>query len=151
MPNSHRPTRLNEQLSRRVAVDLDQFVSSSSDHGFGQAKNQATGYATQHDSVQPVPSHDNLGGLRQEGHPVIKMGGYGGRGAVSSDRVVSTRTVGASASIIFPCSTKSRRLSRWRAIIFLGMTPWAPPHAYVNRRWGNPAGTQHNPMLRRGD
>jgi len=30
----------------------------------------------------------------------------------------------------------------------LGFTPWAPPHAYVNRRWGNPAGTQHNPILR---
>jgi len=28
------------------------------------------------------------------------------------------------------------------------MTPWVPPHAYVNRRWGNPAQTQHNPMLR---
>jgi len=23
-----------------------------------------------------------------------------------------------------------------------------PHHAYVNRRWGNPAGTQHSPMLR---
>jgi len=22
------------------------------------------------------------------------------------------------------------------------------PHAYVNRRWGNPARTQHSPMLR---
>jgi len=28
------------------------------------------------------------------------------------------------------------------------MTPWVPPHAYVNRRWGNSALTQHNPMLR---
>jgi len=37
--------------------------------------NQATGYAIQHDSV-PVPSQDELGGLRQEGHPAIKNGGY---------------------------------------------------------------------------
>ena len=29
-----------------------------------------------------------------------------------------------------------------------GLTPWATPHAYVNRRWGNPAGTQHSPMVR---
>jgi len=32
--------------------------------------------------------------------------------------------------------------------MLLGLTLWAPPHAYVNRRWGNPAGTQHSPMLR---
>jgi len=30
----------------------------------------------------------------------------------------------------------------------LGITPWAPPHDYANRRWGNPARTQHNPVLR---
>jgi len=71
---------------------------------------QATGYATQHDSV-PVPSQDKLGGLLQEGHLAIKIGVYEGGGAVSSDGVVSTWTVGASASIIFPCSTKSRRFS----------------------------------------
>ena len=32
--------------------------------------------------------------------------------------------------------------------MILGLTPWATPHAYVNRRWGNPAGTQHSPMLK---
>ena len=26
--------------------------------------------------------------------------------------------------------------------MILGLTPWATPHAYVNTRWGNPAGTQ---------
>jgi len=72
--------------------------------------NQATGHATEYDSV-PVPSQDKLGGLQQEWHLAIKMGGYGGVGAVISDGVASTRTVGASASIIFPCSTKSRRFS----------------------------------------
>jgi len=81
-------------------------------------------------------------------HPAIKNWGLWGWGAVSSDMVAPTQTVGASATIIFPCSTKSRRFSWWRAIIFLDLTPWAPPHAYVNRRWGNPARTQHNPMLR---
>ena len=38
---------------------------------------QATGYATQHDSV-PVPSQDKLGGLWQEGHLAIKIGVYEG-------------------------------------------------------------------------
>jgi len=37
-------------------------------------KYQATGYVTLHDSV-PVPSQDKLGGLQQEGHLAIKMGG----------------------------------------------------------------------------
>jgi len=30
----------------------------------------------------------------------------------------------------------------------IGLDPMGDPHAYVNRRWGNPAGTQHSPMLR---
>jgi len=37
---------------------------------------------------------------------------------------------------------------RWRTkILYLGITPWAPPHAYAKWRWENPAGTQHNPVL----
>ena len=32
--------------------------------------------------------------------------------------------------------------------MILGVTPWAPPHAYANRRWRNPARTQHNTVLR---
>jgi len=28
----------------------------------------------------------------------------------------------------------------------LSITLWTPTHAYTNRRWGNPAGTQHNPV-----
>jgi len=70
--------------------------------------NQATGYAIQHDSV-PVPSQDKLGGLRQEGHLAIKMGGLWWWGRRSLVGVASTWTVGASAFIIFPCSTKSRK------------------------------------------
>jgi len=38
---------------------------------------QATGYASQHIPV-PVPSQDELGGLRQEGHPAYKSGDEGG-------------------------------------------------------------------------
>jgi len=94
--------------------------------------NQATGYASQHKSV-PVPSQDKLGGLRfrkgiwrnmGDGGTVsfgwsgvhqdcrclclryLPWGGYGGGCAVSSDGMAPTRTVGSSASIIFPCSTK---------------------------------------------
>jgi len=29
-----------------------------------------------------------------------------------------------------------------------GFDPMGAPHAYVNRRWGNPDQTQHNPVLR---
>jgi len=28
-----------------------------------------------------------------------------------------------------------------------GITPWAPSHAYANKRRGNPARTQQNPVL----
>ena len=53
--------------------------------------------------------------------------------------------VGASAGVIFILLPKSRR---WRIKIWhLGITPWAPPHAYANRRWGNPVRMQHNPVL----
>ena len=41
--------------------------------------------------------------------PVKTCGGYGGGVAVSSVGVAPTWTVGASASIFFLCSTKSRR------------------------------------------
>jgi len=41
------------------------------------------------------------------------------------------------------CTGKSRR---WQTNVqHLGITPWAPPHAYASRRWGNLAGVQHNP------
>jgi len=47
----------------------------------------------------------------QEGHPACKKpwGGCGGGGAVSLVGVVPTRTVGTSASIIFPCSIKVQK------------------------------------------
>jgi len=53
---------------------------------------------------------------------------------VSLNGVVSSWIVHASAS---PCTIK---LSRWHAKIqLLGITPWMPPHAYANRRWGKPS------------
>ena len=42
--------------------------------------------------------------------PLSSLGGYGGGGAVSSDGMAPTRTVGSSASIIFPCSTKIQKI-----------------------------------------
>jgi len=49
-----------------------------------------------------------LGG-RKGIRPVKNLGGCEGGGAVSPVGVAPTRTVGTSASIIFPCSIKSRR------------------------------------------
>jgi len=43
------------------------------------------------------------------GWPVKNLGGCGGGGTVSPIGVAPARTVGASVSIIFPCSIKSRR------------------------------------------
>ena len=40
----------------------------------------------------------------------VKRGDYGDGGAVTSDGVAPTRTVGSSASIIFPCSTKIQKI-----------------------------------------
>jgi len=63
---------------------------------------------------------------RQEGiRPVKTLEGLWGWGAISSVGVAPTRTVGTSASIIFPCSIKIQKTG-----------------------WGNPAWTQHSPMLR---
>jgi len=42
--------------------------------------------------------------------PLSSLGGLWGWGAVGSDGVASTRTVGSSASIIFPCSTKVQKI-----------------------------------------
>jgi len=44
----------------------------------------------------------------------VKMGDDGGWGTDSPDGVASRRIVGASASVIFPCTIKSRR---WQAVM----------------------------------
>jgi len=80
-----------------------------------------------------------LGG--RKGIRLVKnMGGCGCGGVISPDGVAPTRTAGASASIITPALQKSRRMMAYNNIDFeFKLTPWEPPHAYVNRRWGNPA------------
>ena len=131
--------------------------------------NQATGYASQHKSV-PVPSQDKLGGLRGRKGIRRNMGGFWGWGhhwfrlewrprdcrclclhylPYGALVRMGWRPPGLSVHLP-PLSSPARQKSRrwWRAIIFLCLTPWAPPHACVNRRWGNPTWTQHNPMLR---
>jgi len=57
----------------------------------------------------PVPSQDKVGGWRQEGHLAYKWTDDGGGSLVSPDGVVPSRMVGVSASLIFPCTIKSRR------------------------------------------
>jgi len=57
----------------------------------------------------PVPSQDKLGGLRQEGHPVQKLGDDGGGSLVSPDGVTPSWIVGVSVSDISACTITSRR------------------------------------------
>ena len=87
----------------------------------------------------PVPKQDKLGGLRQEGHPAIKMGVYGGVGAVSSVGVASTRTVGASASIIFPCSTKIQKIFMMACNNIFGYDPVGVPTCLRKQEVGKPS------------
>jgi len=49
-------------------------------------------------------------------------------------------------AVILSCQIKRRRLCA--KIRLLGIIPWAPTHAYANRRWGSPARIQHNSVLR---
>ena len=57
-----------------------------------------------------VPSQDKLRGLWQEEHPVKNWGDDGGGGIDGPDVVVSSRIVGALASIIFPTPHNDDRL-----------------------------------------
>ena len=45
---------------------------------------------------------------QQEGHQACKKGGWWRSALVSPDRVAPSRMVGVSASVIFPCTIKSR-------------------------------------------
>jgi len=58
----------------------------------------------------------------------------------------SIHTVGASACVIFILLQKIQKMSN-KDMTF-GYQPWAPPHAYTNRRWKNPARMQDNLVLR---
>jgi len=51
---------------------------------------------------------------------------------ISLDGWQSIQIVGASACVIFILLQKIQKME---TKIHLGTTPWAPPHAYANRRW----------------
>jgi len=53
--------------------------------------------------------------------------------------------VGVSACVIFILLQKIQKMAN-KDMTF-GYHPVGVPHAYANRRWGNPAGTQHSPVL----
>jgi len=55
------------------------------------------------------PKPDKLGGLQQERHLAQKRGDDGAGSLISRDGVTRSQTVGASASLIFPCTIKPRR------------------------------------------
>ena len=55
--------------------------------------------------------------------------------------MVASRIVGASA-----LHDKTQKMACKNTIV--GYHPVGAPHTYVNRRWGNPARTQHNSVLR---
>jgi len=57
----------------------------------------------------PVPSQGKLGGLRQEQHLAQKWGDDGGGSLISLDGLAPSWIVGVYASVIFPCTIKSRR------------------------------------------
>jgi len=57
-------------------------------------------------------------------------------------------TVGVSAFVIFPLHQKMQNMCKNMTVGPLGINPWVPPYAYANKRWGNPARTQHNSALR---
>jgi len=61
-------------------------------------------YATQY--IGTHPSQDKLGEVRQEGHQEYKWWDDRAGGTDSPDGVASSWIVGASASVIFPCSIK---------------------------------------------
>jgi len=72
-----------------VALTIDAHARRFPGGGGGFDSHRATGvYVVQHLPVH-VPSHDKLGGLRQEGHPAahsgVKMGAIDGGGLLNAD------------------------------------------------------------------
>jgi len=65
---------------------------------------------------------------------IVKMVGSIKVGApISSDGVASSKIVSVSALVIFPFHHKTQKMACKMQL--LGITPWAPLHAYTNRRW----------------
>jgi len=74
--------------------------------------NHATGYASQHIwrlSQATIKWED--GRVAAGKASVVKMGDNGGWSLVSPDGVATTRMVGVSASVIFPCTVKVQKFS----------------------------------------
>jgi len=65
------------------------------------------------------------------------LGGCGGGGAVSPVGVVPTRTVGTSASIIFPCSIKIQRQEVGKLSLYAAQ-PYAKAEGSVSSGTGLP-------------
>jgi len=62
--------------------------------------------------------------------------------------VASTGTVGASAAIIFPCSTKIQKIFMMACNNIFGFNPVGAPTCLCKQEVGKPSLNQHNPMLR---
>jgi len=77
----------------------------------------------------PVPSQDEVGGLRQEGHSAYKMGDEGGGSLISLDGVAPIWMVSVSTSVILPCTTKIQK------IFFLAPADPANPRKRAVKRW----------------
>jgi len=79
----------------------------------------------QHSIFGACPKPGLIGSVATERASGIKMGYDGGGSLTSSEGVAPSQTIGVSASVIFPCTTKSRR--RWLAKLrLLAIIPWAP-------------------------
>ena len=70
------------------------------------------------------------------------------RAPLVSVGVASTGTVGASAAIIFPCSTKIQKIFMMACNNIFGFNPVGAPTCLRKQEVAKPACTQHNPMLR---
>jgi len=68
-----------------------------------------------------------------------KWGDYRGGGAVSSDGVAPTRTVGSSACIIFPCSTKIQKIFMMACNNIFGFNPVGAPTCLCKQEVGKPS------------
>ena len=75
--------------------------------------------------------------------------GVGGLAALLvSVGVASTGTVGASASIIFPCSTKIQKIFRMACDNIFGFNPVGAPTCVHKQEVGKPSLNAAHPMLR---
>ena len=70
---------------------------------------------------------------------IIFPGGLWGWGAVSLDGMAPTRTVGSSASIILPCSTKIKKIFMMTCNNIFGFNPVGAPTCLHKQEVGKPS------------